>query len=500
MSEEKPASVEAEAERPLVRRIIEETSRFALIQTFASILGWGANVGLARLLDRRDFGVFGIATFYIGLGNLLGSGGLGATLLRRKGGVNPEEYQSTVTAMLSIAGGFALALFVFAPWIGRANEFSPAEVDVLRAMSPLYFVGALRLTPYVRLERELAFSAIARIELAAAVTKHVVALTIAGVFGSVWALVMSQLSSAVVQLLLAYRASPGWAGLGFSWRVFRPLFAYGSKVQGLALFAYFKDNVSRALLGTTAGPSAVGTYDFAVGYIQVPVVAVNSLARVQLPVYARLERDDPDLFSALRGAMRIALLAGIPLIAMLAFGGPWLVSLIYGQKWLPSLPIAWALVLNMVCGLVTSPLFTLLQGQGRAGLALIAFGLWTLGTWLLSFLMLAIDSSQLALIGAAQSIATLVITIFLLNWASRHLQRRLMPELASPVLAGLAAFGTGVIAARFGHGPLAHPVAVAFESLGVYLLVLLGIDGRTVKGEARALLQNMLGSKGAKKS
>jgi hypothetical protein len=75
-----------------------------------------------------------------------------------------------------------------------------------------------------------------------------------------------------------------------------------------------------------------------------------------------------------------------------------------------------------------------------------------------------------------------------------------MPELASPVLAGLAAFGTGVIAARFGHGPLAHPVAVAFESLGVYLLVLLGIDGRTVKGEARALLQNMLGSKGAKKS
>ncbi len=293
MSEEKPSSVEAETDRPLVRRIIEETSRFALIQTFASILGWGANVGLARLLDRRDFGVFGIATFYIGLGNLLGSGGLGATLLRRKGGVNPEEYQSTVTAMLCIAGGFALALFVFAPWVGRANEFSPAEVEVLRAMSPLYFVGALRLTPYVRLERELAFSSIARIELAAAVTKHVVALTIAGVFGSVWALVMSQLSSAVVQLLLAYRASPGWAGLGFSWRVFRPLFAYGSKVQGLALFAYFKDNVSRALLGTTAGPSAVGIYDFAIGYIQVPVVAVNSLARVQLPVYARLERDDP---------------------------------------------------------------------------------------------------------------------------------------------------------------------------------------------------------------
>src|SRR5687768_16272075 len=149
-----------------------------MLQIVSAALGWIASIALARLLDRRDFGVFGIATFYIGLGNLLGSGGLGATLLRRKGAASREEYQSTVSAMLAVAGVFAIALFIFAPWIGRTSGFSAGEVQVLRAMTPLYFLGALRIIPYVRLEREFSFSTIARIELSAALLRHVVALAI----------------------------------------------------------------------------------------------------------------------------------------------------------------------------------------------------------------------------------------------------------------------------------------------------------------------------------
>jgi O-antigen/teichoic acid export membrane protein len=492
MTEPNVVSTAVEPERPLVRRIIEETSRFAMLQVVMAAIGWGANIALARLLERRDFGVFGIASFYIGIGTLLGSGGLGATLLRRKGGVNPEEYQSTVTAMMAIAMAFALALFFFAPYIGAANGFSTAEINVLRAMAPLYFVGALRITPYVRLERELSFSSIARIELVAAIVKHAVALAIAAAYGSVWALVLSQLASAVVQLGLAYRVSPGWAGLGFSWTVFRPLFAYGSKVQSLSIFAYFKDNISRSLLGTTHGAATVGIFDFAIQYIQVPIVAVNGLARVQLPVYAQLDRDDPDLYVALRGAMRIALLLGIPLLAMLAFGGPWLVGLIYGEKWLPSVPIAWALVINMVCSLVTSPLFTLLEGQGRAGLAVIAFAVWTLSTWALSVAVLLVDLHRLELVGWCYSIATLGVTVYLLGWAARHLRRPILPDLMSPVIAGALAFALTFAIRFLASGALTHPLSLALSSLAIYAVTLVAIDGPRVRREGRALVQNVL--------
>ena len=190
--------------------------------------------------------------------------------------------------------------------------------------------------------------------------------------------------------------------------------------------------------------------------------------------------------------MRIALLLGIPLLAMLAFGGPWLIALIYGEKWLPAVPIAWALVINMICSLVTSPLFTLLQGQGRAGLAVIAFAVWTLSTWALSVAVVFLDPQRLELVGMSYSIATVGITGFLLTWATRHLKRSLVPELMSPVIAGAVAFAVA-LGMRFAiTGVLVHPLSLALVSLAVYVATLLGIDGARVRGEARALIQNVL--------
>jgi PST family polysaccharide transporter len=471
----------------LTSKILRETSRFAAIQLLSALLGAVAQIALARLLDRRDFGVFAICQFYIGLGQLLGDGGLGATLLRRKDAATVEEYRATLTALLGIAAVFASMLFVFAPTLAAYNQLSPSETNVLRMMAPLYFVGALRVVPYVRLERDLLFSRIARIELVASLTRHTLSLLIAALHGGVWALVWAQLASAIVQLMAAYGAAPGWVGLGFSWRVFRPLIAYGSKVQALSLCAYFKDNLSRALLGRFVGPSGVGLYDFGGQFIQVPVGAVNSLARVQLPVYARFEARDAELHAALRGAMRTALLAGIPLLGALALASSWAVPLVYGAKWLPAFPVIWGLLLNMVCGLVLSPLFTLLQGQGRAGLALSVFACWTTLTWVLALLGLLLWPASLGAVATAQSVATVAITVYLLIWASRHLGRSALSGLGAPLTAGAIAFAAGGALFWFGSGPLAHPVMAVLVFLAVYAAVLFLLERNEIVAEARGI-------------
>src|SRR6478735_4189814 len=102
----------------LGEKILRETVSFAGIQVFAAVLAWGANISLARLLDRRDFGVYGICTFFIGLGALLGDGGLGAALLRRREEFDRDDLRAALTASLSIASLMAVALFTAAPWIG----------------------------------------------------------------------------------------------------------------------------------------------------------------------------------------------------------------------------------------------------------------------------------------------------------------------------------------------------------------------------------------------
>ena len=94
MQEGPPAPGVATPSEKVAQRVLRETGHFALWQLLGAGVGWGAHVALARLLSQRDFGVFGICSFYIGIGQLLGDGGLGATLLRRKGAVTDEEYRA----------------------------------------------------------------------------------------------------------------------------------------------------------------------------------------------------------------------------------------------------------------------------------------------------------------------------------------------------------------------------------------------------------------------
>jgi O-antigen/teichoic acid export membrane protein len=493
------AAAESDASPSLAQKILGETARFAALQVVAASLAWIANIVLARILERRDFGVYGICIFYIGIGTLLGDGGLGAALLRRRREPTKKEFRIALTALLGVSAVLGGAMFIAAPYIGHYNRFAPSEVNVLRAMAPLYFVNAFRVVPYIRLERALQFSRIARIELTASLVRHLVAISLALAGAGVWSLVVAGLTSSALQLVFAYRASPGWVGIGWSWRVFRPLIGYGGKVQALGICSYLKDNISAALLGSALGPAAVGLFDFGLKYIQIPVTAVNSLARVQLPVYARLDAHDPTLFAALRGATRTALLLGIPLLGALAFAGPWVIPLVYSPRWAPAYPVIWGLLANMIGGLVASPLFTLLQGQGRPGLAIVVFVVWTMLTWALAIVGLVLVPGSLGLVALAHSIVTVGIVIALIAWAGRHLGRGLFASLRGPVISGAIAFGMAALLPRstaFLGVWCAHPIARTLVAIAAYFACLVALERRMVVDEFRALVASVRGKRG----
>jgi lipopolysaccharide exporter len=474
-----------QAPEPIAARVLRETGRFALLQLLSAALGWGAQVALSRLLSQRDFGIFGICSFYVGIGQLLGDGGLGATLLRRKGAVSDEEYRVTVTSLMAVAALFASALWLGSGAIARHNGFGVKDLWALRAMAPLYFFGALRIAPYVRLERELRFADIARIELFGHVGRHITALSVAATIAGPWALLCGQLAGCSLQLIAAYRYAPGWVGLGFSYRVWRPLIAYGSRVQATTLCAYLKDNLSRALLGGILGPAAVGSYDFAISYIELPVTAVNALARVQLPVYARLGPEDPQLFATIRGATRTALLLGLPFLGALALAAPWAIPTIFGPKWSSTQPIVWGLLVNMICSLTLSPMFTLLSAQGRAGLALAVFTVWTGATWVLALGALGVAGSSLAAIAFGQSAASLAVTWFLMRFISRYLGRSLLSGLSKL----LVSFGCALLAVRLLETVLETALLRALLFLVLYFGAVALLERELLLREATALVR-----------
>ena len=209
----------------VVRHVFRQTAAYAALRSASGALTWLAFVVLARILDQRSFGAFEIGMFYIGAGQILGDGGLTASLVRRPGVVEPDEYRTAMTSVLGLAALLSLSLFVAAPVIGRANQLTSSEVWALRALSPLYLVPALRIVPYAKLERRVNFAAIGQIELYANLIRHLTAVSVAALKGGVWALALSQLSLAVSHWLSAASSSvtkaarrrassPGEAGAG----------------------------------------------------------------------------------------------------------------------------------------------------------------------------------------------------------------------------------------------------------------------------------------------
>lgn len=474
-------------------RILSETARFAALQTLASVYVWATGLLLTRWLSPHDFGVYGIGSFFLGLGALLGDGGLGAAILRQKDRPTELEYRTAVTFLLVVGAAFSAAFFAAAPAVASRYGLAPREVEVLRAMSPLYLVGALRAVPYLRLQRELAFASIGRVELVTQLVKQTVALVLAARVGGVWTLVGAQLAGASTQLSLAWLAAPGFPGVGIDRVALRRMLGYGVKVQALSLLGFFKDNLSPVVLGRVLGPASVGLFDFGVKYSQVPVVAVNALSRVQLPIYARFDRDDPVLFDAVRAATRTALLIGLPLLVTMTVGAPWVIHRVYSERWLPAVPVVLGIAGNMAGGLIAGPLFTLLQAQGRAGLALRVFTFWTAATWAL---VLATFAQGIGVVALAYSLATLAVTALLVRWSSAHLGRPLTPHLWRPLAAAaLALTATGELswlpnAARH----VAHPLHRAALALALHLGVLSALEGAMPWRELAAAVRALRGT------
>lgn len=475
--------------KKLLQRIVSETTLFAMLSVVSSILAWTTNLLLARLLDKRDFGVYGICTFFLGVGSLIGDGGLAVALLRKDYPLTRDALRAAAAFALGVAVMLTAGLFTFAPWLGTQYHLTATEALVLRVMAPLYLVSAVRMIPYVRLERNLEFSKIARVELYASLVRHVLAIVAAVLGGGVWALVVSNVAGSMLQCALAYRASPGWPGIGWSWKVLRPMLGFGAKVEALGILAYIKDNVSRAMLGKALGPAAVGLFDFGLNYIQLPVLAVNSLARVQLPVYAQLDRRDPTLYAALRGALRAASIVGIPALIALAVAAPWAVPTFYSPQWSPSYPVIWGLVGNMVAGLAASPLFGLMQGQNRAGLAIGVFAVWTTATWALSIASVYFFPGDLGKIAWCYSAVTLVVVAGMFSWTGRVLGRSLFSAVRGPAISGGAGLALALAQSKYETGLLAHPIACALSAIIGYVLVLMVLEGTEVLAEVKELVR-----------
>jgi len=292
---------------------------------------------IARILTPGDYGVLAMVGPILALIMMFQDLGLGTAAIQSK---TISSQQSNALFWLNMLASAALAtlLVLLSPAIGWFyGDVRAGHVAAVLGFGLL--ISGTGLQHAALLNRELRFAWLGIVDIAGLVVTYAVAILMAVLFRSYWALVCGTMAGSLCQNLLYWYASP--------FRPTRPtlrgigaMARFGGHVTGFGLLNFCVRNLDDVLVARFAGAGAAGLYDRSYKLMMMPLQNINGpINRLLQPILARL-RDEPERYRrifvmAMRGTM-LAIAPGVAVAALLSDRFmPWLL----GHKWHDAGPI-----------------------------------------------------------------------------------------------------------------------------------------------------------------
>ncbi len=335
---------------------------FVVAGQYASMLiNFGTTVVLARLLSPTDFGVFALATFFFTFIDVTGKVNLDFALMHRQnveGAAFPTHF---VLKILCSIASFVLAGIVglVLPWFG----YQPIVSKVLLVLAAVGIIQAAGTTSWMVLEKELRFARTMSVTVMGIVLSSIITIFLAWQGWGVLSLVLGAIGNALFVTGGMWLVSPwrSWqafartkgsderirahfAGLRtllvFDWDLAKWYLRFGSALVLGAYATIILFQFDNFLVGSFAGIAALGFYDRAYRFANLPTGLVTHVAsRAALPIYAKVQEDRGRLSYAFRATLEVIASISLPLAVVLFVSAPDFVTFLLGDAWLPAAPI-----------------------------------------------------------------------------------------------------------------------------------------------------------------
>lgn len=288
---------------------------------------------LARLLSPAEFGIIGIILIFIAVSNTLIDSGF-STALIRKFEVSKEDYNTVFYTNLFIAAILIVLFFIFSNNI--ADFFKEKLLaDVFPVMSFLLLINAFGIVQKTDLIRKIDFKKQAIISLIASVVSGIIGITLALLDFGVWSLVWQQLSRYFFITLLLWFFNNWRPTFHFSWKNFKELFGFSSKILGADLINTIYKNIFNLIIGKFYSTAQLGQYTRAE---QFNVILTNNLTtviqKVTFPTLSSVQNDSDRLRFVFRKFIIYSAFLSFPLVLGLGVMAKPLIIVTIGEKWL----------------------------------------------------------------------------------------------------------------------------------------------------------------------
>jgi lipopolysaccharide exporter len=319
---------------------------------------------LARLLAPQDFGLMGIVLVVTYLLEVLAQTGFKAALIQKKDDITSYLHTAWTLELIraiALAGILALA----APL--AADFFStPSATLLIRVMAIAVLLRGFRSIAVIYFERDLELQKRFIYEGTTRLAEVAVAIVLAFLLKSVWALVYGALAGAAVAVITSYILTPYMPRLRFELSKARELYSFGMWIFGADVLTYTRSHLPDIIIGRWVDVAGLGFYRMSINLSQIMSREIIGVAKqVAFPAYSMIQDQRRLLQKAYLESVQMVSLITFPASIGMLVLAPNVVSVVLGEQWLPMVP---TLRILSVWGLLTSlmgliqPLF---RGIGR---------------------------------------------------------------------------------------------------------------------------------------
>lgn len=318
----------------LARRSLTAISWNVVANLSQALILYVRSVLLARWLPIEVFGVYAFASTVIQLTIVLPNFGMGGGVIHRDEASADESEVAASHLTLKVINTTVWAVVMLVV----AIQFTTGALQVaLIWLILIRAVAQMTQTPRLILTRRVVHRRLALLQLVTAVGTTVVSLGLALAGQELWALLATDLVTAVASVLLLYVWRPAWrARLGWSPLAVRYLLSFGRRAVGgvwlLTFLDRFDDFWTRIFLGNEALGLYSRAYTFATYPRQLLAAPISLVAEGS---YAELKGDRPALSRAFFRTNAFLIRSGFLLAGLFALVAPEFIRLQLGEKWLP---------------------------------------------------------------------------------------------------------------------------------------------------------------------
>jgi PST family polysaccharide transporter len=442
--------------------------------TVAKLVNIGAQVVLAYLLSKEDFGVVALAYTITVFIQVIEQGGVCDVLIQRRN----FRLWAIPGFWLALALGITSSLLIALSAPVASAIFRNEQLKwVMLALAPSSIANVLLIVPRAQLSRQLRFRALAAINVASLMLQNLLTVLFAALgFGPYSFILPVPITSSLMAAAAWWWARPPWS-LRPHIRRWRYLIADTTRLLAAELQRAFIDQSGYLLLGIFRTAEAVGLYWFGFRFsIQLLQLFAFNLMNVLFPALTKLNDQPRAQFQGFLKAQRILATFGVSSCLLQAATADPLVRWLLPEKWIPSIIVMQILCLGMSTRIVGGSSYALLKSQGR--FSAILWSRWAFVTvqvlGLLAVLLLGGGIASVALVVAAVAGISGPISFYIAILQYGAGWREVADVMVRPVLFAVIAVGTAWAVslgmAQAGYGSLAQLMEIVVIGAGLNIL------------------------------